>query len=414
MQTEIPDGWTQNPFADFATESRIDGGNGATAKKLTVKLYGKGVVPKEEKTTGSTNTKYFRRRAGQLIYSKLDFLNGAFALIPAELDGRESTADLPAFDLSPGVNPTWLLEYVKRPSFYERTGIGAIGSRKARRVSPKAFGKIKILTPPPAEQEKIAAVLASVDDAIQATEAVIEQTRRVKDGLLQDLLTRGIGHTRFKQTEIGKIPESWDVRPMADLADENGMVGGPFGSDLTASDYVPTPGVPVIRGANVSPSEFNEREFVYVTEAKAESLKRNTATRGDLIMTQRGASLGQAALIPHDSEFDAYIVSQTMMRMTPNPREVLAGYLIQYVTSPVGQGWLQSQQTGNAQPHLNLTIFRSMPAPVPPLTEQEEITARCEAMDDAVEASQARLHSLGTVKAGLLQDLLTGAVRVSP
>ena len=70
--------------------------------------------------------------------------------------------------------------------------------------------------PPLPEQKKIAAILSSVDEAIGATEAVIAQTRRVKEGLLQDLLTRGIRrggrpHTRFKETVIGEIPESWEV-----------------------------------------------------------------------------------------------------------------------------------------------------------------------------------------------------------
>jgi type I restriction enzyme S subunit len=64
---------------------------------------------------------------------------------------------------------------------------------------------VEVPLPPLSEQKKIAAILSSVDDAIQATQAVIDQTRQVKEGLLQDLLTKGIGHTRFKQTEIGGI-----------------------------------------------------------------------------------------------------------------------------------------------------------------------------------------------------------------
>ena len=69
-----------------------------------------------------------------------------------------------------------------------------------------------LLLPPLPEQTKIAAILSSVDEAIAATQSVIDQTRKVKQGLLQDLLTRGIGHTRFKQTEIGEIPEAWEVK----------------------------------------------------------------------------------------------------------------------------------------------------------------------------------------------------------
>ena len=94
-----------------------------------------------------------------------------------------------------------------------------------------------------------------MDEAIQATEAVIKQTRRVKDGVLQDLLTRGIGHTRFKQTEIGEIPESWAVRKVSGLlADvDPAMRSGPFGSALLKSELVKD-GVP-LRGSTTYTSK---------------------------------------------------------------------------------------------------------------------------------------------------------------
>jgi type I restriction enzyme S subunit len=74
--------------------------------------------------------------------------------------------------------------------------------------------KIKVALPPLSEQKKIAAILSSVDEAIASTQAVIDQTRKVKQGLLQQLLTCGIGHTKFKESVIGKIPETWEVKPL--------------------------------------------------------------------------------------------------------------------------------------------------------------------------------------------------------
>ena len=72
--------------------------------------------------------------------------------------------------------------------------------------------RLEIPLPRIPEQHKIAAILSSVDDAIEKTQAVIDQVQVVKRGLMQELLTRGLPgrHTRFKQTEIGEIPESWD------------------------------------------------------------------------------------------------------------------------------------------------------------------------------------------------------------
>ncbi len=91
--------WKKVKIGSFLTESRISGSNGRNAQKITVKLYGKGVIAKDEKRIGSETTQYYVRKSGQFIYSKLDFLNGAFGIIPDELDGFESTLDLPAFDI---------------------------------------------------------------------------------------------------------------------------------------------------------------------------------------------------------------------------------------------------------------------------------------------------------------------------
>lgn len=404
MLNDVPSGWSWRPFADFATESRIDGGNGATAQKLTVKLYGKGVVPKEEKTVGSVNTRYFRRKAGQLIYSKLDFLNGAFALIPPELDGRESTADLPAFDLTPDVEPKWILEYVKRPAFYERTAVGAIGSRKARRVSPKQFGKIRILTPPLPEQKKIAAILASVDEAIRATEAVIVQTRRVKDGLLQDLLTRGIGHTRFKQTEIGEIPESWEVRKLPELCTRVGV-----GIASSATHAYREEGIPLVRNQNIKPGYLDLSDLLYVSPEYDEQNRTKRIRRGD-VLTIRTGYPGISAVVPPELDNTQ---SFTTLVSRPKPKLLDSHFLAAWINSEGGKQFVLGAKAGGAQQNLNAGTLKSLPVPLPPLAEQRAMMEQLDAWTDGERRSESELVSLMAVKAGLLQDLLSGAVRVS-
>lgn len=125
-------------ISDFLTESSIPGSTGETAKKITIKLYGLGAVAKDN-SIGSVNTKYFLRKPGQFIYSKLDFLNGAFAVIPEELEGYESTSDLPSFDVSQELLSSWLFHFVNRPEYYGSFTHSAKGGRKAKRISPKAF-----------------------------------------------------------------------------------------------------------------------------------------------------------------------------------------------------------------------------------------------------------------------------------
>lgn len=186
--SSFSDKWKQNPLSDFLTESRLRGSNGKTAKKLTVKLWGKGVTEKKETLSGSENTAYFRRTKGQFIYSKLDFLNGAFGIIPDELDGYESTIDLPAFDVH-HINTEFLLLCVSDAAFYKRNGAIANGGRKAKRINPNDFLSFRINHPSLSEQTSIVDVFRRVDEVITLCENEIKQEQFKKKALMQQLLT---------------------------------------------------------------------------------------------------------------------------------------------------------------------------------------------------------------------------------
>lgn len=181
--------WVNTPIAKLLTESRLPGSNGEVAKKITVKLYGNGVFAKDEKRIGSESTKYFTRKAGQFIYSKLDFLNGAFGIIPEHLDGYESTLDLPAFNFTEHVEPAWLVQYISREEFYSAQVGLANGGRKARRVNPADLLNIEIPLPPLPEQQKIAQVLSTADAEIANLQAQLAALKLEKKALMQQLLT---------------------------------------------------------------------------------------------------------------------------------------------------------------------------------------------------------------------------------
>lgn len=188
-------GWKTVKLGDVLSESRIAGTNGLNAKKISVKLYGKGVFQKNETRKGSANTKYYKRKTGQLIYSKLDFLNGAFGLIPANLDGFESTLDLPAFDVTASCSSDWLLYYFTRPAYYTRqTGLSK-GQRKARRVSPTELLNSHIGLPPLLEQKRIAETLNLAQQEIKLLKELAKKQKLQKRGLMQKLL---IGAWRVK------------------------------------------------------------------------------------------------------------------------------------------------------------------------------------------------------------------------
>lgn len=178
--------WKRHKIGDFLTESRVIGHTGKDAKKLTVKLWGKGVVEKTDIIEGSVHTQYYVRKKGQFMYGKLDFLHAAFGIVPPHLDGYESTLDLPAFDLS-NINDQFLMNTVIQKNFYLKNGMIANGSRKAKRIHADTFLQMDILTPCIEEQTKIGAYFLQINNYILYIEQELEKLQSIKKALLEKM-----------------------------------------------------------------------------------------------------------------------------------------------------------------------------------------------------------------------------------
>ena len=179
--------WQQRKYSDYLIESNIPGHDGSEANKLTVKLWGKGVVEKETVTAGSNATKYYIRHTGQLMYGKLDFLHAAFGLVPPELDGYESTADSPAFDILPSADPNFILMTCLSEHTYLYQGNLADGSRKAKRVHVPTFLDMSLNVPNIEEQRRIVSFLHIIDKLIAAANHKAELLIQQKNAYLQRL-----------------------------------------------------------------------------------------------------------------------------------------------------------------------------------------------------------------------------------
>ncbi|MCC8935914.1 restriction endonuclease subunit S [Bradyrhizobium sp. Arg68] len=172
------------------------------------------------------------------------------------------------------------------------------------------------------------------------------------------------------------------------------LVGGPFGSKLTSADYLEE-GVPVIRGSNLSGGRYlDETNFVYVSEQKVlEDLSGNLAGRGDVVFTQRG-TLGQVAIIPDDSQFDTYVISQSQMKLSVDPQKANARFIYYYFSSRDAIRKIINRNSSSGVPHINLTTLRNFPVPVPALREQQRIADILSAYDDLIENNRRRMALL--------------------
>lgn len=391
MSNEVPQGWSLRKVSEFLTESRTAGSNGRDAKKITVKLYGKGVFAKDEPRPGSVNTKYYIRESGQFIYSKLDFLNGAFGIVPDELNGYESTLDLPTFDFSEGLNPYWLLSFFSRESFYKKFGASAIGSRKARRISPSEFLNIELPLPPLPEQKKIAAILSSVDETISKTKSIIEQTKKVKKGLMQKLLTRGIGHTKFKKTEIGVIPEGWESVAQGEVATFHN------GRAYKLSEWEGS-GTPVIRLQNLTGSG---RDFYY---SNLELPAHQYAENGELLY------MWSASFGPYIWNGGKAIYHYHIWKV--ECREDVLDQQFMYYSLDRLTDYLSKRTNGSTMLHLTKGGMETHKIELPPLPEQKKIASILTSVDEKIQQEESTLRQQQVLKNSLMQQLLTGKTRV--
>lgn len=371
-------GWTTRRLGDFLSESRLPGNKGNAARKITVKLWGKGVFEKNEAIQGSVNTQYYRRKAGQFIYSKLDFLNQAFGIIPDNLDQYESTVDLPCFDISYGLNPSFLLEYVKRKEFYARLGETADGSRKARRIHPDVFLSFPVSLPSTSEQQKIADCLSALDELIATQSQKVDALKTNKNGLMQRLFPReGETQPRLRFPEFQDAGE-WAVTPLCKMAENLDSQRVPIASGKRTAGGIPYYGASGI--VDYVEGYIFDEDLLCVSEDGANLVARTYPIAFPIS--------GKTWVNNH---------AHVLRFESPCTQKFVEVYLNSIK--------LDDFITGMAQPKLNKAMLDRIPIPYTSIKEQHRIASCLSSLDALITAETQKLEALKTHKKGLMQQL---------
>lgn len=384
--SEFREPWAEKTLGDYLVESRIPGSDGFTARKLTVKLWGKGVYEKVEAIRGSENTQYYKRRAGQFIYSKLDFLNQAFGIIPEHLDGFESTVDLPCFDVAAGLDARFLVEYVQRPNFYRKHGDMADGGRKAKRIQVESFLSFPVAVPTPAEQRKIATCLAWLDELITAQSRKVETLKAHKRGLTQQLFPcqdEVVPRLRFPEF---RSTLEWEEHKAGHLFD-NKILKGEKGLPI----YSVT-----IHDGMVRRDSF-DRNF-YDIEDPAGNKK---ARKNDIAYNMMRMWQGAVGIAPEDC-----LVSPAYVVLSPQ-KGVVSRFFEYLFKLPATLILLTSHSRGLTKDRLRLYYddFARIPLRIPSQPEQMRIAECLSTLDARIAAEADKFAALIVHKRGLMQQL---------
>jgi type I restriction enzyme, S subunit len=270
-------------------------------------------------------------------------------------------------------------------------------------VNTSEIGKALIFIPPLHEQSKIASIISKVDYLIQKTDQIIEQTQRLKKGLMQRLLTRGIGHTKFKKTAIGEIPEKWDIMKLEELLN---LCQYGISEKMSAHGQYP-----IFRMNNIRDGYLvaNEMKFIDLDEQIFEHYKLE---KGDLLFNRTNSYdlVGKVGLFNLDGEytFASYLIRLRTIQGKLNPF-----FLHLYLNTDWMQYKLKNLATvGVSQVNINATNLKTVNIAAPPTSEQERIVSVLYDVEEKLKNERERKSIIEKMKNGLMQNLLTGKIRV--
>jgi type I restriction enzyme S subunit len=290
-----------------------------------------------------------------------------------------------------------------------------VANHGTKRLPSERLFSMQLPHPPLGEQRKISAILSAVDDAIEATQAVIDQLQVVKKAMMAELLTRGLPgrHTRFKQSEIGEVPEEWSLCSIDDLglSGEPAVRTGPFGSSMKTKDFRPH-GVKVLTIQSLGEGRILRDGLFFVEDAKADELTEYRVRENDVVFS-RVADIGRCAAISADEA--GWLISPNLSRIRLDPAKADAVFLMYLITLSSTVARQVQAVAGNAgRPVITSTTLKAIRLPLPSPPEQRAIANAGRELEARLSLNEEYLHGLHDMKAALMSVLLTGEVRVVP
>lgn len=267
----------------------------------------------------------------------------------------------------------------------------------------------------PSEQQVITEILEKIDQAIEQTEAIIAKQQRIKIGLTQDLLTKGIdenGNIRseatheFKNSPLGRIPVEWEEKKLGAIS--SFVTSGSRGW----AKYYSNEGALFIRIGNLTRNHINLRfdDLVFVQVPESSEGKRTAVLEGDLLISIT-ADLGIVGVIP--KEFPEAYINQHIALVRMNLEAVVPRFIGHLLNGVIGQSQIEKLNESGAKAGLNLPTIENLLILLPDKTEQNQIAEILDSIDKQIAHQKRQLNKLNHEKHGLMHDLLSGKVRVN-
>jgi len=365
---------------------------------------GSGVINTVKELIGTDAPSRARRvvRTDDVIMSEVRPYLKAFALVPKKLNNQICSTGFAVLRSKGLVDPKYLLNTLFSDAIIEQCTRMMVGAQYPA-LNDSQVIKIQIPLPPLPEQRRIATILTTVDDAIQRSRQAATETERLKAGVMQELMTKGIGHTEFRDDpDVGMVPKEWEVKQLSDVCSL--IVDCPHSTPNFTQN-----GIIVVRTSHVRNGELilNPPSFVSEDEYQ-ERISRCEPLETDILFS-REAPVGEACLVPPRTRL---CLGQRMMLLRSDMSQLDPQFLVNiFYQNEIREKFL-AQSGGATAKHLNVADVKLIKIPIPPLQEQQKIAAIVQSLYHKFNLQRQRTAHYEQLKRGLMNELLTGKRRV--
>ena len=303
-------------------------------------------------------------------------------------------------------------EFLHRVFQYYRD-IGVFITICSRAVNQSSINQAKMKAlevplPPLSEQKKIAHILLTVQRAIEAQERIIQTTTELKKALMHKLFTEGLRNEPQKQTKIGPIPESWEVRKLGDIATTISKGSSPKWQGFQYTES----GILFVRSQNVGNGKMLLEERAYLPAEFNEKERRSILQSGDILINLVGASIGRVAL--GTDGINGGNCNQAVGFVRLDGSECLKQLIVYFLLSPWGQEQMRRQKKDIARANLSLLDVRGFDIPLPSTEEEiEEVASALVTLEEKTSTHEQKRDQLQDLFRTLLHELMTAKIRVT-
>lgn len=285
-----------------------------------------------------------------------------------------------------------------------------------------AIENVNLDFPEEPEQNSIVETLEATEEAIAATRGMLDKQDKIKDGLLQDLLTRGVdqnGKLRphpedapdlYKSSPLGLIPKDWDVVELGDSSIK--IIDGDRGSHYpNASELLDDGHCVFLNASNVTKNGFKFKTVDFITAEKDSKLRKGKLVRNDIVLTTRG-TVGNFAYYSDDIAYEDMRINSGMVILRNEEKDLDTQFFYYSFGSFIFTAENQRSGSGSAQPQLPIKDLVKFNFLKPSPDEQELINKKINEFMNNYRIVENEFTKLKKLKSGLMQDLLTGKKRI--